>query len=113
MGEFELIVLATILRLKQEAYGTAIRNDVEERTQRTVSVGALYTTLERLEKKQYLSSRMGEPSGQRGGRAKRFYQVEAQGLEQLKKSWAALHQACADLPPLQFRQAHPQIDTEV
>lgn len=79
LGEFEQIVLLAILRLGDAAYGTAIRQEIESCAQRTVAAGALYTTLMRLEHKHLLSSTLGDPTPERGGKAKRFYSVTLQG----------------------------------
>ena len=81
LGEFEQIVLLAILRLKESAYGVSIRAEIFECTGRKTTSGALYTTLERLEGKGYLSSRVGEPTPERGGRAKRYYRISASGLD--------------------------------
>ena len=81
MGEFEQIVLLAIMRLGEEAYGVTIRAEIETCTGRAPSPGALYTTLERLEDKGYLTSRMGDPTPLRGGRAKRFFTVTRSGIE--------------------------------
>ncbi len=80
LGEFEQIVLLAILRLKDKAYGVSIRAEILEHTRRDPSAGALYTTLDRLEQKGMLRSRTGEPTPQRGGRAKRYYTVTAAGV---------------------------------
>ena len=90
LGEFEILVLAALVRLKDNAYGVAIRNEIEERAERSVSVGALYATLSRLEEKQYVHSEMGLATAERGGRAKRFYKLSALGTTQLQRSIAAL-----------------------
>ena len=79
LGEFEQIVLLAILRLKGHAYGVSIRTEIAQRTGREPASGALYTTLDRLEQKGLLKSRIGEPTRQRGGRAKRYYDVTASG----------------------------------
>jgi len=89
LGEFEEIVLLAILRLDAEAYGVTIRREIENETHRTASVGAVYTTLERLEKKGYISSRQGEATAERGGRAKRYFQIEGAGAEALEQAMAA------------------------
>lgn len=83
LGQFEELVLLTLVRLRENAYGTTIRREITERTGRDVSVGAVYTTLERLERKGYVSSRMGEPTAERGGRAKRYFRIEAPGTRAL------------------------------
>jgi PadR family transcriptional regulator PadR len=79
LGEFEQIVLLAILRLGEDAYGASIRVEIEACTGREPTPGALYTTLDRLETKSMVSSRMGEPTPQRGGRAKRFFKVTKTG----------------------------------
>jgi DNA-binding PadR family transcriptional regulator len=90
LGEFEMIVLAALLRLGDRAYGVVVRREIEERGGRVVSIGAVYTTLNRLEQKGYVSSRVGEPTSTRGGRAKRFFKIEAAGAHALDASIRAL-----------------------
>lgn len=84
LGEFENIVLLAVLRLGKNAYGMTIRQEIETRVNRNVSIGALYATLERLEKKGYVQSKTGEPTPQRGGRAKRYFRVSASGIQALQ-----------------------------
>jgi DNA-binding PadR family transcriptional regulator len=79
LGEFEQIVLLAILRLGDEAYGASIRAEIEKCTGREPTPGAMYTTLDRLEQKAMLTSRMGESTAERGGRAKRFFTVTKSG----------------------------------
>lgn len=79
-GEFEQIVLLAILRLEDRAYGVTIRRELAERTGRDASPGALYTTLDRLEDKGLVESRLGDPTAERGGRARRYYSVTTNGL---------------------------------
>ena len=79
LGEFEQIVLLAILRLHDAAYGVTIASEIAECTGREPSAGALYTTLDRLEAKKLVTSRMGDPTPQRGGRAKRYYKVTRSG----------------------------------
>ena len=90
LGEFEQIVLLAILRLGQEAYGVPIRLDIEQRTGRAVTVGALYRTLDRLEDKGYISSVFSDPIPERGGRSKRYFTVRPRGLRTLRASREAL-----------------------
>ena len=61
LGEFEQLVLLAIVRLSAEAYGSTIRREIEERTGRSIAIGALYTALDRLERKGYVSSRLSDP----------------------------------------------------
>jgi DNA-binding PadR family transcriptional regulator len=89
LGEFEHLVLATALRLK-EGYGAELVRELEDRTGRQVQGGALYVTLDRLEKKGYLRSRMGEPDARRGGRPKRFVQATPEGVRALAEHREAL-----------------------
>jgi len=86
IGGFEQLVLLATLRLGPEAYAVTIRRELEERGGRNVSRGALYTVLERLESKGLLSSRMGDPLPERGGRARRYYRVTASGVNRVKSS---------------------------
>ena len=86
LGEFEQIVLLAVLRHADNAYGVNVWREIEERTGRSVLVGAIYTTLDRLEKKGLVSSRVGEPTAKRGGRAKRYYKIEKRGMEALNQS---------------------------
>lgn len=90
LGEFEQMVLLAILRIGDDAYAVPIRAEIEEKTGRRVSRGALYTTLERLETKGFAESSMGEPTPERGGRSRRTYAVAAPGLEALENSRAAM-----------------------
>jgi DNA-binding PadR family transcriptional regulator len=79
LGEFEQIVLLAVLRLKDAAYGVSVRREISERTGRNPASGALYTTLDRMEQKGLVKSRMGDPTPERGGRAKRYYSVTVSG----------------------------------
>lgn len=90
LGEFEQIVLLAILRLGDEAYAIPVRAEIESRTGRAVTRGALYTALERLETKKCLRSRMSDPLPERGGRSRRYYAVTPAGLSALRASRAAL-----------------------
>jgi PadR family transcriptional regulator PadR len=90
LGEFELLVLLAILRLDHDAYGVTIRDALESETSREVALGAIYKTLGRLEDKGYVSSRLGDPTPQRGGRRKKLYRLESLGSRALKQSVADL-----------------------
>lgn len=83
LGNFEEIVLLAVLRLGEQAYGAKIRQTVTEATDRDVSIGAVYATLDRLERKGYLKSWQGEATPERGGRAKRYFRVEGAGVQAL------------------------------
>ncbi len=86
LGEFEQLILLAIVRLEKNAYGATLRQEIEKRTGRTVAIGAIYTTLERLERKSYVRSKVGEPTPERGGRRKKFYRLEPLGAKALNRS---------------------------
>ena len=85
-GEFEQVVLLALARLGDRAYGMAVHREIEERTGRDVAIGSVYRALDRLQRKGHVSSRLGEPTPERGGRAKRFYSIESPGIWALRKS---------------------------
>lgn len=86
LGEFEEIVLLTVGVLYDNAYGVAIKEEIEQRLGRKVSVGAMQSALRRMEKKGYLDSREGESTEQRGGRPKRYFTITAYGKKALEYS---------------------------
>ena len=90
LGEFEHIVLLALMRLGEQAYGVTVRRDIEKGCGRDVSIGAIYATLDRLEAKGYVKSRPGEPTPERGGRAKRFFRVSAKGVTAVNRTHDAL-----------------------
>lgn len=90
LGEFEHIVLLALLRLEHEAYGVTVRQEIQSRIQREVSIGAVYATLDRLETKGYVKSSQGDPRPERGGRSKRFFRVSAKGVAALNRTHSAL-----------------------
>jgi PadR family transcriptional regulator, regulatory protein PadR len=81
LGEFEYLLLTAAARLADNAYGAAIRQEIEAATRRSCSIGALYTTLDRLEAKGFIKTWMGDPTPQRGGRPKRMVRVTAKGVQ--------------------------------
>lgn len=87
LGEFEQLLLFAVLRLGAEAYGARIRQEIEERTGRSVSAGAVYTGLDRLENRGLVTSRVGEATPVRGGRRKRYYRIEPKGAASLSETW--------------------------
>ena len=104
LGEFEEIVLLTVGVLYNEAYGVAIKDEIETRLNRKVSVGAMQSALRRLEKKGFLDSREGEATKKRGGKPKRFFTITAYGKEALKYSqdvrtelWNSIPEVALDL----------------
>ena len=86
LGEFEILILAALLRLGDDAYGVSVRREVQARTGRSVSIGAVYTTLARLEQKGLVSSRVGAPTSERGGRAKKYFRAKAAGRVALENA---------------------------
>jgi DNA-binding PadR family transcriptional regulator len=100
LGEFEVIVLMATLHLGQDAFGSAIRTEIERRTGRAVSRGAVYITLDRLEEKGLLQSKLGDPSARRGGRPKRLFKVPPPGVKAVKHSVAMLARMHRGLEPI-------------
>jgi PadR family transcriptional regulator, regulatory protein PadR len=90
LGEFEHIVVLALLRLEDRAYGVTVRQEIEFRTQREVSIGAVYATLDRLETKGYVKSHHGDPTPERGGRSKRFFRVTAKGVAAVNRTQRVL-----------------------
>lgn len=90
LGEFEQLVLLACLRLGPEAYAVPIIDEIAKHTGRNVSHAAVYVALRRLEKKGFVTSRMGEPRAERGGRSKRHFEVLPHALEALRASRDAL-----------------------
>jgi PadR family transcriptional regulator PadR len=83
LGEFEELVLLTVATLGDEAYGVSVKENIESRTDRSLSIGALHSTITRLEEKGYLKSWLGDPTQERGGRRKRYFEVTQSGKEAL------------------------------
>ena len=98
LGEFEQLVLFAVLQL-DDAYGARIRQEIERRTGRAVSAGAVYTTLERLEARGLLTSSWGEPTPERGGKRKRYYALRPAGRQALTRSWNAVRAMARGVAP--------------
>jgi DNA-binding PadR family transcriptional regulator len=90
LGDFEHIIVLALLRLEDQAYGVTVRQEIELRTEREVSIGAVYATLGRLETKGYVKSHRGDPTPERGGRSKRFFRVTAKGVAAVNRTQRAL-----------------------
>lgn len=90
LGEFEQMVMLAVARLEREAYGIAILDEIRERTGTEVAVGSVYAALDRLERQGYVSSRVGDPTPERGGRAKRFFSLEPAGAYALGRARSAI-----------------------
>ncbi len=99
-GAFEQLVLLAVLRLEENAYGMTVRREIEARTGQPVSLGAVYTTLERLEKKGYLASREAAGGASREGRARRLFSVDGTGVEALRRALDVLDRMRVGLPVL-------------
>jgi DNA-binding PadR family transcriptional regulator len=97
LGSLEHIILLALARLDGSAHGMIVRREIEERTGRDISIGAVYATLERLEAKGYISSFTGEPTPERGGRAKRLFRFEAAGKQALQVSEQTIRNMTAGL----------------
>ena len=91
IAEFELRILLAVLQSGVEAYAVRVHQELEGRTKRRVATGAVYITLDRLVRKGWLTSRLGDPSPERGGKAKRFYTVTARGKTALRGEIRAMH----------------------
>ncbi|MEO8682561.1 MAG: helix-turn-helix transcriptional regulator [Vicinamibacterales bacterium] len=100
IGEFEVLVLMAVLRLDEGAYGPAVLKEIEHRTGRGVSRGAVYITLDRLAQKGLLGSRLADAPAEGGGRPRRYYRVAPKGLRAIKRMLTALEQMRAGLGPL-------------
>jgi DNA-binding PadR family transcriptional regulator len=105
LGEFEQAVLLAIVHLGENAYGLAIRREIEARTGRSIAVGALYTALDRLERKNLVRSTMSDPTPQRGGRSRRFFVVRPSGLAALERSREMMQRMWAGLKPGALRRS--------
>jgi PadR family transcriptional regulator PadR len=90
LGEFEQMVLLALVRLGPDAYGATVRREIEGRARREVSISAVYTTLERLERKGLVRSRIGEPTRERGGRRRRHFELLPLGGRSLREAYDAL-----------------------
>ncbi len=99
LGEFEQLILFSVLDLGDDAYGVSIRENIEERTGREVSSGAIYTALGRLQGRGFVSSRVGEPTEGRVGRPRKFYRVEPAGARALRSTYETVQAMAGGLLP--------------
>lgn len=104
LTDFELMILLATLRVGEEAYGVQIAREIEVTGGRSVLLGAVYAALERLARHGLVSSRLGEPTGERGGRAKRFFRVTPRGLRAVKGTQRALVSLWNGIPELKERR---------
>ena len=92
LGEFEQLILFSLVRLADKAYGVTIRGQIADRTGRQVSSGSVYTTLERLEARGYVTSMFGDATPTRGGKRKKYYRLEPAGAQALNRSFSAIRE---------------------
>ncbi len=97
LGEFEQLILFSIVELGDDAYGGAIRETIERRTGRLVSSGAIYTTLGRLAERNLVTSRLGEPIAGRAGRPRKYYSLEPEGARALRASYSTIQAMASGL----------------
>ena len=97
LGDLEQLVLLAVMRLGDGAYAVSVRDEIRGRTGRSVSRGAVYVTLDRLERKGMLTSGLGEPTPERGGKARRLFSLEPDGVAALRASLGEIHSMTAGL----------------
>jgi DNA-binding PadR family transcriptional regulator len=100
LGNFDLMLLLALLRLGEEAYGVTIAQELEEQTGREVVVASVYATLDRLEERGLVTSRLGDPTPERGGRAKRYFRISADGIREVRDARRCLMNLWKGLPEL-------------
>ena len=100
LTDFELMILLAILRIGDDSYGVPIAREIEQTAKRTVLLGAIYTCLDRLEENGLVSSTYGDPTPERGGRAKRFFRITAKGLKAVKDTQRAFTALWSGIPQL-------------
>lgn len=98
LGEFELMLLLAVIHLGDDAYGVPISRELEAHRGRTVSVGSVYAALERLETKGLVTSSLGDPTPERGGKAKRYFRITKEGLHQVQETRRVLTKLWQILP---------------
>jgi PadR family transcriptional regulator, regulatory protein PadR len=101
LGEFELMVLLAVIRLDENAYGVTISREIEQRSRREAALGSVYAALERLEEKKLVKSWLGERTPERGGRAKRYFNVTPHGLREARAAQRGLTALWRGLPQLE------------
>ena len=105
LGQLELMVLLAVMRSGHNAYGVAISLEIEDKSGREVALGSVYAALERLENKGFVISRLGEPTAERGGKARSYFKLTSAGLKQVREAHSTLTKLCEGLPALKGRAA--------
>jgi PadR family transcriptional regulator PadR len=105
LTDFELMILLAILRIGDQAYGVPIASEIETTARRRVLLAAVYAALERLERNGLVTSEIGTPTPERGGRAKRFFTVTPRGVRAVRQAQQALESLWSGLPQLKSRRA--------
>ena len=105
LGNLELMVLLSLIRVGYNAYGVPISHEIEARTGRDVALGSVYAALDRLERKGYVTSTLGEPTPERGGRAKRYFQITAKGVKEVRDAQRMLTNMWRNLEVLEGEPA--------
>jgi len=100
LSDFELIAMLVLLRLGEDAYGVPIAREIEEQTKREVKLGSVYAALERLEEKGFVASELGQPTQERGGRAKRYFHITQQGMREVRETRRTLIRLWQGIPDL-------------
>jgi len=101
LGNLELMVLLSLMHVGDNAYGVPISNEIEQRTGRDVALGSVYAALDRLERKGFVSSALGDPTPERGGRAKRYFRISAKGVREVRDAQRMLTNMWRNLSVLQ------------
>jgi PadR family transcriptional regulator PadR len=101
LGNLELMVLLSLMHVGDNAYGVPISQEIEARTGRDVALGSVYAALDRLEKKGFVTSTLGDPTPERGGRAKRYFQISAKGVREVRDAQRMLTNMWKNLSVLQ------------
>ena len=105
LGNFELMVLLAVVRLDEAAYGVTISRELEGKTKRTVGIASVYNALDRLEKKGLVTSRLGDPTPERGGRAKRFFCTTGKGIREARSARESLSALWEGIPQIEGGRA--------
>jgi len=105
VSNFELMVLLSLIRLGDEAYGVPISKEIEKHSGHDVAVGSVYAALERMRDRSFVTSTVGEPTAERGGRAKRYFNITAKGMKVVQETQRTLTQLWHGLPTLAGKKA--------